>query len=140
MTYIVIWIAALVAFLIVEAVTYQMITVWFGVGALFSALCAVAEASLNVQITVFLIVSIVTLCLFRPLAMRHFKTKTERTNVDSLIGKTVTVTQKVTSQDGKGKINGMEWTLRCDDGVEIEEGERVVVEKIEGVKLMVKKG
>lgn len=63
-----------------------------------------------------------------------------RTNVNSLIDKEAVVTQKIDNLHGNGevKINGQFWTARSCDGSIIDENCVVVIEKIEGVKLLVK--
>lgn len=142
MGYNLIWIIALIAFVIIEALTYQLLTIWFAVGALGAVVCAVAGFGFNTQIMVFIVVSALTLFILRPISMRHFKVKGEKTNIDSLIGAKVLITEEVNnlSDSGKGKLYGMEWTVRSTDNSVIEKGCIAEVEKIEGVKLMVKKG
>ncbi len=137
----VIWIAALILFVIVEAATYQLVTIWFAVGSLGALVCSICGAGVPTQITVFLILSIVSLMFLRPVSKRYLKHKTEKTNVDSLVGMEVLITGTVNNVlgTGAGKLCGMEWTVRSADGTEIKEGETAVVEKIEGVKLIVKR-
>lgn len=136
-----IWVIALIVFILIEAVTYQLVTIWFAVGALGAAVCAMANGSLYLQIGVFFVLSVALLCIIRPISMRHFKNKGEKTNVDSLIGMDVLITERVDNirASGKGKLCGMEWSVRSADGNELSEGDVAVVEKIEGVKLIVKK-
>ena len=142
MEYSIIWIIALIAFVIIEALTYQLFTIWFAIGALGAVVCAALGLSFYTQMIAFIVISALTLFILRPISMRHFKTKGEKTNVDSLIGAKVLIIEDVDnlSGTGKGKLYGMEWTVRSLDGSVIEKGVTAVVEKIEGVKLIVKKG
>ena len=55
---IVIWIAAIVVFGIVEAVTVGLVSIWFVLGAVAGLLAAVLGAALWVQIVLFFVVSI----------------------------------------------------------------------------------
>ena len=140
MSYIsVIWIAALIAFVIIEAVTYQLVTIWFAVGALGALICSICGMGIPAQAAVFLILSIVMLVVLRPVSKRYLKNKTEKTNVDSLVGMDVLITEDVDNVAGlgRGKLCGMEWTVRSADDTPISAGETAVVEKIEGVKLIV---
>lgn len=137
----IVWIVALVMFVIAEAVTYQLITIWFAIGALGALLASIAGAEVSTQITVFLALSIATLLLLRPISKQYLKNKFEKTNVESLVGMDVLITEDVNNVvgAGKGKIRGMEWTVRSADNSTICAGETAVVKKIEGVKLIASK-
>ena len=135
----IIWIIAIVVFVIAEAVTYQLVTIWFAIGALGALICSVLGMGVPMQITVFLVLSIASLLFLRPVSKKYLKNKTEKTNVDSLVGMDVLITEGVNNVTGmgKGKLCGMEWTVRSADNSQIAAGETAVVEKIEGVKLIV---
>ncbi|MCH5212872.1 MAG: NfeD family protein [Oscillospiraceae bacterium] len=136
-----VWIVAFIAFVIAEAITYQFITIWFAIGALGALVLSVAGATVRMQITIFLILSIATLLFLRPVSKKYLKSKTEKTNVDSLIGMDVLITEDVDNMvgAGKGKLRGMEWTVRSADNSAISAGETAIVERIEGVKLIARK-
>ena len=123
------WIAALVVFVIAEAVTYQLITIWFAIGALGALILSVAGATVRMQITVFLALSIAALVLLRPVSKKYLTSKTEKTNVDSLVGMDVLITEDVNNMigAGKGRLRGMEWTVRSSDDRTIPAGETAVV-------------
>ena len=91
------------------------------------------------QITLFLAVSVVLLLFTRPLALKYMNKGVEKTNVDSMPGKSGIVTQSIDNLKAQGKVtvNGMEWTARSKDGSQIEEGRVVRVYGVEGVKLIV---
>ena len=134
-----VWIVLFVAFVIAEALTYQMITTWFAIGAVFAAVCASNQLSAGVQIIVFLSVSAVFLVLLRPLSMKLMKGKTTRTNTDALLGEQVLVTEDADQRCGVGKIGGKEWSVRSENGERIKAGEFAKVKRIEGVKLILEK-
>lgn len=137
-----VWLIGIIVFLILEGVTYQLVSIWFAVGAAGGLIASVMGARFNIQMTVFLAISIVLLICLRPVSKKLLRTKKEKTNVDSLIGKDVLITKEVNNLlgNGEGKINGMQWTVRNADGdTVIPEGETVTVEKVEGVKLIVKR-
>jgi len=142
MEYLIIWLVAVIAFAVLEAVTYQMICVWFSIGAIGAFLTAYAGMGLNVQLGVFIVLSIISLISLRPLSMRFFKKGITKTNVDTLIGLDVLITKDVNNitSEGEGKVNGLAWSVRSiDDSVTFEAGEIGIVVRIEGVKLIVKK-
>jgi membrane protein implicated in regulation of membrane protease activity len=102
---------------------------------------ALAGAGFNLQMTIFLALSVVFLICLRPLSKRLIKVKKEMTNVDSLIGKDVLITKEVDNLrgEGEGKVKGMTWSVRSCDNSVISEGECAVAERVEGVKLIVKR-
>lgn len=136
-----IWLIGIIGFIILEAVTYQIVSIWFAIGALGGLITAWVGADFTMQMIVFAIISVIFLICLRPVSRKLMKHKGEKTNTDSLIGKEVLVTKTIDNLRGKGegKINGMLWTLRSTDDAKIAENEVAVVEKIEGVKLIVKK-
>ena len=90
---------------------------WFALGAIAAFLAAYVGASVLVQIIVFLIVSVVLLIVTRPIVMKHFNQKRERTNAESLIGQKAIVIETIDSIHGVGRVevNGMEWAAKTDE-------------------------
>lgn len=136
------WVAALVVFLIVEAVTAGLVSIWFVFGSLVALICAALGAAVWLQIFWFVIVSVATLVLTRPLVKRYVDSRSVATNADRSIGRTAVVTERIDNLAATGavKLDGVVWTARStDDAVAIETGERVTVRAIEGVKLIVER-
>ena len=134
------WIAVTVVFVIIEVATTQLVTIWFALGSLAALISASLNAELYLQIIIFAVVSTIALVLTRPL-VRKLNGKTfSPTNADRNIGKKATVTETINNLSGSGKVSvdGTIWTARTSDGAVIEEGTIVTVEKIDGVKLIVK--
>lgn len=136
------WIALFVLFLIAEALTAQLTTIWFACGALVALLLDIAGVdSIAVQIVAFALVSVIVLVATRPLVKKVINKRQEATNADRNIGADAVVTQQINNLEGTGsvKIGPNIWTARSLDDTVIEEGSIVVVEKIEGVKAVVSK-
>ena len=136
------WLILFVVLLVVEIATMGLTTIWFAAGALAAYLSGFIGFSLPVQIIVFLLVSIVLLVLTRPIAVKFFNQERQKTNAESLIGQQAVVLERIDSIHGTGRaeVNGMEWAAKTDDAnVIIEAGEVVVIEGIQGVKLIVEK-
>ena len=53
----VIWILGIIAFIILEAVTYQLVSIWFAIGALGGMIAAFSGVNFYVQMAVFIAVS-----------------------------------------------------------------------------------
>ncbi len=136
-----VWIAALIAFIVIEAFTIQMLTVWFAVGSLAAAIATLCGAGLPVQIGIFVAVSLVTLVATRPFVKKFTGLKYSPTNADRYIGEKAIVTQGIDNlhESGAVRVKGMEWTARSAEGSIIPKGATVTVQKIEGVKLIVEK-
>ena len=134
-----IWLGVMVLFLILEAATVTMVSLWFAGGALAALVVSLLNGGLVWQIVAFIIVSAALLALLRPMARKHFTPKLTKTNVDSVIGAQGYVTADIDNMaaTGKVKLGGMEWTARSVSGEKISTGTLVKVEKIEGVKAFV---
>lgn len=136
----VIWLAAFIVCLILEAVTPgSLVSVWLAVGALVAMLCSFGIKSFGVQVVIFLIASFVTFALIRPIAKKHFSSKLEPTNADRLVGETAVVTEAIDNLAAKGqvKVRGQIWTARSVDNTPVAEGALVKVLRLEGVKVIV---
>lgn len=136
-----VWLVAMVVLLIIEAAVPGLVSIWFALGAFCALIAAILKAPLWLQIVWFLAVSVATLCLTRPLAQKYVNSRVQPTNADAVIGREGLVTEAVNNIEGKGavKIGGKVWTARStDDAVHFELGDVVTVERIEGVKLIVK--
>ena len=136
------WVVALVVFLIVEAVTAGLVSIWFVFGSLVALICAALGAAVWLQIFWFVIVSVATLVLTRPLVKRYVDSRSVATNADRSIGRAAVVTERIDNLAATGAVkhDGVVWTARStDDAVAIETGERVTVRAIEGVKLIVER-
>lgn len=136
----IIWLIVLVVCLAIEISTLGLTSIWFAGGALLALIISLIGGPLWLQVLVFLVTSIVLLIFTRPIAMKYFNKNRAKTNVESKIGKQAIVTVTIDNLKGEGQIvtEGMEWTARSLDSSVIEEGAIVTIEKIEGVKAIVK--
>jgi membrane protein implicated in regulation of membrane protease activity len=143
---IIFWIAMMVFFLIVEAGTAHLVSLWFAAGALIALIPALAGGPFLLQLVVFTVVSAGTLALLRPLVKQYLNKKTDAknlpdnpTNSDRNIGESAICTERIDNAAGQGAVRllGKEWTARTADGSVVEEGASVRVDAISGVKLIV---
>ena len=134
-----VWFGALVIFLVIEAQTVSVVSMWFAAGALTAMITALCGGQLWLQVVLFLVVSVVLLALLRPIVRRFFTPKLTKTNVDAVVGNTGKVTKRIDNDAATGqiKLGAMEWTARSTSGAVIEEGTLIRVDKIEGVKAFV---
>ena len=135
------WLVIFVVLIVIEMATMGLTTIWFAGGALAAFLLALLDIGLPVQIAVFLVVSVLLLALTRPLAVKYFNGDRQRTNAESLIGQQAVVLEEIDTVHSLGRVevNGMEWSARTGDpGGVIPKDTVVLIEAIQGVKLIVK--
>lgn len=140
--YILIWLILTIVFVIAELATVGLVSIWFAAGSLITLIAAALGAPLPVQIILFLAISIALLLATRPFANKFINSRTQATNVDSVIGEKARVTERVSNLDltGKAVVRGQEWTVRTDNDNEIiDQGELIEVLRVSGVKLIVRK-
>jgi membrane protein implicated in regulation of membrane protease activity len=135
------WLVLFVIFVIIEAATLGLATIWFAGGALVATLVAVALPGLIwLQVLLFLAVSVLLLYFTRPVAVKYFNKDRVKTNVESYVGREVIVVSEIDNLQGIGqvKLGGQEWTARTlsDDDV-MEVGTVGVVKAVDGVKLII---
>lgn len=135
----VIWLVLMVLFLLAEACTVTLVSTWFAVGALAALLISLLHAPVWIQVTMFILVSAISLSALRPLVRKYIQPKLTKTNVDAVVGTTglVTVAIDNISAVGQVKLGAMYWTARSTTGAVIDEGTLIRVDRIEGVKVFV---
>ncbi len=134
-----VWLAVVALFLVVEAATAGLVSLWFAVGAAAALLSAICGLGVVGQLVVFAVVSALALAAIRPLARRFDTVRRTPTNLDRAIGRTGQVTEDVDGRRGAVYVDGKTWTARSADGETIPAGATVTVLRIEGVKLFVEK-
>jgi membrane protein implicated in regulation of membrane protease activity len=136
---IVIWLAAVIILLIIEAATVNLVTIWFAIGGAASLIAAIVGLGLWVQILLFVIVSAAALVFTRPILKKFVSPHHQATNADRVLGKPCVVTEQIDNDAGHGAVSclGKIWTARSYDGCIIPIGAKVVARSIEGVKLIV---
>lgn len=135
----ILWLVLFVVFLMVEASTVAVISLWFAIGSLTAMVASFFGAEFWLQAVLFFAVSLVLLCALRPLTKKYFNPKITRTNVDAVVGTTGRVVETVRNDltQGRVKLGGMEWSARSSSGEILEEGTLIKVDRVEGVKVFV---
>jgi membrane protein implicated in regulation of membrane protease activity len=136
----VLWVIAACAFGIGEMLTTSFFLAPFALGAALGAIADVAGAGELVSWIVFVVASLLTLGVVRPIAISHLKVPPEiRTGTAALVGKDAIVLERIANDEGVGcvKIDGEVWTARAYDDEIIEVGTRVQVVQIKGATALV---
>lgn len=135
----IVWLALFVGFLLLEAATVSVVSIWFAVGALAAMVASLLVAPVWLQILIFVVVSAVFLLLLRPVTRKVLTPRIQKTNVDAVVGTVGVVTEEIDniSACGQVKLGAMVWTARSTAGDSIAPGTQVCVDKVEGVKVYV---
>lgn len=133
------WLVLTIALLAAEASTVTLISLWFAAGALAAMVVSLLGGGIGVQTAAFLAVSVVLLTALRPFVRKFITPKVTKTNIDSVIGSFGLVTAPIDNINASGqvKLGAMHWSARSTDGEIIPEGTKVMVDRIEGVKVFV---
>lgn len=135
-----VWLGTTVVFGIIEAATTGLVSIWFAAGSLAALLATILGMGITAQLVVFLAVSSLTLALTRPLMKKYITGSVIPTNADRIIGQTARVTETIHNGHSTGTVyaDGKTWSARSADDSVIQAGTEVTVERLEGVKLVVK--
>ncbi len=135
------WFGIIVATLILESQTADLVAIWFAPGAFVSLILSFFNVQFWVQFGVFIGVTVLGLILsftwIRP--MMRKRNKVEKTNADALAGKLAMVEEDVNNAVPTGvvKINGQLWTARMEDPtLTAVKGEWIEIVRVEGAKLI----
>ena len=135
------WAIVFVILVIVEALSVQLISLWFAVGALITMICTYfLDLTFFGQLMIFIISSAVLLAITFPLIRKKLKGKIVSTNADLDIGETATVIEEINKNAGTGRVtlNGVDWSaFNVNPAEVIPKGSIVTVKEAQGAKLMV---
>ena len=136
------WVAVMVAAIVLEVITTGLVAIWFLPASMLSLILAICRVPWPIQITVFVVVSLLCVLFARPLINK--RSRNVATNVDALIGERVVVTERIDNLAGQGQVkltrNNQGWSARSiSDEIEYAEGEILRVVAVEGVKLICQK-
>ena len=135
----VIWAIAAAVLATGEVLTLSLFLGPIAIAAALAAIVAATGVAVEIQVIVFLVASVASLGLIRPIAKRHMRTPGRlRSGTAALVGTQALVLERVDRDRGQVKIGGEVWTARAYDEDEVfEPGTRVDVMKIEGATALV---
>lgn len=135
------WLAVFVITIFIEALTQDLVSIWFTLGS-FASLCISYFAPWWVELIVFVVISSVTLILTRPLVKKLMRSQIRKTNTDEFIGQKVKLLSDVNKFEmGTVKLNSIIYnvTLPEEYDGEIKEGSIVEIVSIKGNKFIIRK-
>jgi membrane protein implicated in regulation of membrane protease activity len=132
-----IWLGVIAALVVIELVTYGLYFAALAAAALVPLVLSLLGLDIWVQALGFLAAAVVALVFVRPVITKLQGEKPETmTNAAAMVGKDAFVTEEVSQVAGYVKIQGESWSARTGKGTK-EVGSKVVIEKIDGVTLIV---
>ena len=142
----ILWTILGVVLVIAEVFTQGFVLLWFGVGALAAALAGLLGAGLAGQFVVFIAVSTALTALSRTIFVNYFAGGGEggglKSGAETLPGQvgTVVTSSQGAINEGAVKVFGSVWTAYPAEGEPpLEAGDRVVVERLAGASLYVRR-
>lgn len=137
----IIWIAAIIIFGVVEAVTAGLVSIWFVIGGVGGLIVSILGGQIWLQVVVFFLVSIAALFATRPLVRKFSAARATATNADRVLGAVGRVTETIdnTIPTGEVYVDGKRWSARSETGAVIKPETLVRITRMEGVRLFVEK-
>lgn len=134
----VLWLCVILFLSIAEISTLNLVSIWFVLSGLVSLIVSFFIEDFFIQFAIFVILGILLLLTTRKIVEKALKPKIEKTNLDRVIGMTAVVTEPIKKNSvGEVKVDGKRWSAIAES--EFNKEDEVIVEKIDGVKLMVRK-
>lgn len=136
-----IWLGVIVLATLIEILTMDITSIWFALAGFVAMILAIFPViNWYVQLAVFFVVALVCLIALRPFAKKMLAKKNSKTNVDALVGrKTKLLTACDFETFGTVKFGDVVWNVLAENDDSIEAGSIVVVQRVEGNKLIVVK-
>ena len=137
------WLGVIVIALILEALTTDLVSVWFAPGALVAMVLAVFGVHFVIQVVICLVISIALMILAKTVFKNflHKRKDVVNTSVSALEGRTALVEEEINNQADAGvvKINGQLWRARMEDDTQIApKGAHVQILHVNGTQLICK--
>ena len=132
-----IWLIIAGIFLIIESATTGFLVFWFSVGALIALVSSFFIESIITQTSIFLVASTILIFATRKFCNKFLNNNAPET-INTIVGKIgkVTVDIDPINAVGQVKISGETWSASAE--TPIAAGSEIIVEKVEGVKAIVK--
>ena len=135
-----IWLAVACVSALIEAFTMQMVSIWFVAGGLIALILAICNVAIEIQIIVFIVVSLLAMISLRRICLKYLLRNTNtKTNVDSFQGKETRLLKTIAPDEpGEIKFADITWTAVAENGdLVIEKGSIVHVIRVDGNKMVV---
>lgn len=132
-----IWLFIIIVLAIIEAMTVNLVSIWFIISGLFALITSFIFDNFLIQFAVFVVLGVLLMITTRDILEKKLVSK-EKTNLDRIIGMKGVVTEEIDMfQIGEVKVDGKAWSAVSNTKIEV--GEVIKILRIEGVKLIVER-
>lgn len=135
---IIIWAAAVIIFIVLEIVTFQLVSIWLAGGAFITMLAVCfSDISVTAQLALFAVSSGVLLAVTFPLVKKFRNREHIPTNSELNAGRKAIVTEEINTRSGTGRVSldGVYWKAVSEEIIPVDT--TVTVKAVEGAKLIV---
>ena len=137
------WVLIMILAALGELLTMAFFSIWFTIGAFIALISKWLGIPFVGQFYVFIISSVILILMSEFLLKKKLKIlkPSYKTNIDGIVGAEAVVTKDINNVMGGGEVEvmGKKWTALSSDGSIIPAREVVIVKKVDGVKLIVKR-
>jgi len=135
----ILWLVIVILLAVIEGATVNLVSVWYIASALVSLILSFFVDSFYIQFGVFVVLGVILMILTRPILVKKFNKTKVKTNLDRVLGMEGVVTEEISKlKIGEVKVDGKLWSAISDEKISV--GTTIIVESIDGVKLVVRKG
>ncbi len=138
-----IWLLIALISFIMEIFIPSFILFNFGVGALVGSLAAGLNLSIEWQIVLFSLGTLMSFFLVRPVMKKiaYNHSEDRKTNIDAMVGRYAKVTEEISNENNRGRVllDGDNWQARSLSNDEIPTGSTVEIVQLNSIILIVKK-
>lgn len=134
---VIIWIVIAILFIMLELFTNTLFLLCLGISSLAAGILNYLEFDINIQITAFIIMSIILILSTRKFAEKISPKNTKKSTAERLIGKEAKVIRKISENTFVVSVGGEEWSAHTNDSISI--GETVKVVGIDSIVLIIEK-
>lgn len=136
----IIWLAVTIVAIIIEIVTVDLVSIWFGLGSLIALLASFIGIGQSIQIGLFVAISLICIIFTRPAAKKYLRSNTVNTNADQVIGEHALVTKRIDPDNrGEVKVLSQYWSATSEENTVLEVNDYCEVLAIDGAHLIVRK-
>ena len=135
-----VWLAVVILSIVVEAVTNELLTIWFAIAGLICVILSAFQIEWYITLPVFIAVSMALILGLRKISIKLLNKKCDdKTNADAVFGKKFVLLSKISlNQPGTIKVNDVVWNVLTENNGEVvEEGSLVKVLRLSGNKYIV---
>ncbi len=136
------WLIIAIIFLIIEVLTPGIFLFsCFSIGAIFAMILSFLSKSVLLQCLVFATVSILSIYFLKPILMKIVSTASVKSNINRLVDKTGIVIERIEGNKTMGlvKVENELWRAVSINNEIIEKDEEVIIIKVEGAHLLVRR-